>query len=276
MEFPRNLRYSPVNYLIVNWGFNGKAFNNCGLPEPRPCEDDTGNGQPAKCCPLPIVEAIDTMGWAPWLPEVIVGIEDPDEEIAASYVRDAAIEFAKYTRVLQRQILIPLQDGVCTYPVEPYDQEQIIGVIGAGMDDTPGCECQTKCEGYLPNGLRYTLDVARNELHLAPSDPGCLHACDGGCRILRLLVWSAPTEDACDHDVFLYERFRKDIAIGARYYYATQVHFRDTRLMGSMNAMPSFELLKAKAKGKAVSRPSSSPYTRSTAFVGPGQMRGCF
>lgn len=274
MEFPRNLRYSPVNYLIVNWGFNGKAFDNCGLPEPQPCEEPGDEGQPAPCCPLPIAEAIDTMGWQPWLPEVIVGIEEPDEEIAASYVREAAIEFAKYTRVLQRQVLIPLQRGVCTYPVEPYDQEQIIGVIGAGMDDSPGCQCQSKCSGYLPDGIGYTLDVARNELHLEPASPGCFEPCNGQCRILRLLVWSAPTEDACDHDVFLYERFRRDITIGARFNYASQVHFRDAKLMRSLSALPSFEMAKARAKSKALSTPSSSPYMMGRAFA--GTPRGCF
>lgn len=269
LEFPRNLRYSPVNYLIVNWGFNGKAFNDCGLPEPQPCEEPAEDA-PASCCPLPITEAIDTMGWAPWLPEVIVGIEDPDEEIAASYTRAAAIEFAKYTRVLQRQILIPLQEDVCVYPVEPYDQEQIIGVIGAGTDDSPGCECQAKCDGYLPNGLRYTLDVARNELHLEGLKG---FMCGSGCKIMRLLVWSAPTEDACDHDVFLYERFRKDIAVGARFSYATQVHFRDDKLVRAVNRLPSFEMLKALAKGKAVSRPTSRPNFPSNIFSN-GPTRG--
>lgn len=257
-EFPRNLRYSPVNFLIVNWGYNGSAFNDCGLPEPQPCPEPPKD-RPEVCQPLPIREAIDTVGWAQWLPEVIVGIEDPDEEIAASYVREAAIDFAKYTRVLQRQILIPLQPGVCTYPVEPYDQENIIGVIGVGLDRHPAISCSKRCSGKLPNGIGFTLDVARNELHLE-SHPGST-CCTGGHKVLRLLVWAAPTEDACEHDKFLYEMFRRDIAVGARFNYATTVHFRDRGLMFSMRNLPDFEMLKAKAKNKALSRPSATVNT---------------
>lgn len=276
LEFPRNLRYSPVNYLIVNWGFNGNAFNDCGLPEPQPCGETTeGSSASTDCCPLPIQESIETMNWETWLPEVIVGIDEPEEEIAASYVREAAIEFAKYTRVLQRQILIPLQKDVCVYPVEPYDDEQIIGVIGAGLDDEPACECSgDRCQGYTPDGVGFTLDVARNELHLEGARCG---DCTSRCRVLRVLVWSAPTESACLHDVFLYERFRKDITVGARFNYATQVHFRDTRLIQSMAALPSFEILKAKAKNKAISRPTST--TRPMAnpfFQSAPTRRTCF
>lgn len=273
LEFPRNLRYSPVNYLIVNWGFNGRGFNDCGLPEPKPCETTTPDDGSPLCTPLPIREAINTMGWETWLPEVVVGIEDPEEEIAASYTREAAIEFAKYTRVLQRQILIPLQPGVCTYPIEPYDQENIIGVIAAGADADQACQCTgTQCDGYLPNGLSYTLDVARKELHLE----GCMDDCTCGCKVMRLLVWAAPTESACDHDVFLYEHFRSAITSGARFRYASQVHFRDKALLQSLGALPNFELEKAKAKAAATSRPSHTK-TKPSGLWGTGRTcRGAF
>lgn len=253
LQFPRHLRYSPVNFLIVNWGFNGKAFDDCGLPcpEPIPCPEET----PEVCCPIQLRDAIPAMGWATWLPEVIVGIEDPDEEIAASYVREAAIEFAKYTRVMQRQILIPIDPERCVYPLEPYAQENIIGVIAAGLDSSPASACQSACSGYLPGGVEYTLDLARNELHLE----GCRPSCSAPCEVLRLLVWAAPTEDACEHDTFLYEMFRSDITAGARFRYAAQVHFRDNDLIRSLRALPDFEMAKAKAKGKAT---SSSPVNR--------------
>lgn len=248
-QFPRNLRYSPVNYLIVNWGHSGQAFNDCGLPEPQPCEENDPEA-PGTCDPLPIAEAIDTIGWAKWLPEVIIGIEDPDEEIAASYVREAAIEFAKYTRCLQRQILIPLQPGIYTYPVEPYDQEQIIGLIGSGYDDEPANPCcGSRVHSYVPRGFRVTLDTARNEVHLESP-----HGCCWENKTLRLLVWSAPTEDACEHDEFLYERFRADITSGARLNYANALHFRDKELMQSLFRTQSFAERMAIAKGKVLSR----------------------
>lgn len=269
-EFPRNLRYSPVNYLIVDWGFNGNAFNNCGLPQPQPCEEATNGDAPAVCTPLPIQEAIDTKGWGDWMSEVIVGVEEPNEEIAASYVREAAIRFAKYTRVLQRQILIPLQQGVCSYPVEPYEGEQIIGVLGAGTDELPACECNG-CSGFLPVGVRFVLDTARNIIHLE-GQPGM--GCCGDSKVLRLLVWAAPSEDACFHDRFLYDRFREDITSGARRNYVSSVHFRDRALVSSLRLLPDFSERMILAKGKALSRPSSQP--RSSMWDGAIGPRGQF
>ena len=131
MSFPTNLRYSPFNWLVIDWSFNGQRFADCGLPKAPECPEDPEES-PAPCRALPIQEAIDTYDWARWLPEVIVGIEDPDEEIAANYVRQAAIDLCKDGRVLQREVVVELQPGVSVYPVFPYEGEQIIGVIGIG------------------------------------------------------------------------------------------------------------------------------------------------
>ena len=163
MSVPTHLRYSPVNWLIIDWSFNGQRFSDCGLPSPPPCEEPTEDS-PAPCRALPIQEAIDSYDWARWLPEVIVGIEEPDEEIAANYVRQAAIRFCKEGRVLQREIVVELQPGVTTYPVFPYDGERIIGVIGMRMDGGNACGCNGTGGSY--GSMEWQLDVARNELQL--------------------------------------------------------------------------------------------------------------
>lgn len=229
-EFPRHLRYSPLNHLIVDWSFNGQAFEQCGLPDPLPCEDPSRPKAPP-CTPLPIQEAIDTYDWERWLPEVIVGIEDADEEIAASYTREAAIQFARDTRVLQRVVHIPLQPGECTYPVFPYPEERIHGIVAAGFKGQ-SCACTGGCSGYLPDGVAYSFDPARNEFHLEQGNHDC---CDRR-YILEVIVWAAPTEDACVHDVFLYEHYRQLITRIARRNYATAVHFRDRRLIQSLSS----------------------------------------
>lgn len=253
-QFQQNLRYSPVNWLIVDWGFNGVAFNNCGLPQPLPCPEEPEPGTPV-CRPLPVREAIDTYDWERWLPEVLVGVDDPDEEIAANYVREAAIEFAKRARVLQRQILIPLQPGTCTYPVEPYEGEQIIGVIGVAFDRDVACGCNTSCSGFMPNGVPFTLDTARNELHLEAPPGG---DCCTSARTLRMLVWAAPAEDACAYDVFLYDRWRRDVTLMARRAYVMALHFRDAALVRSLPAEQAFERAVAMAKNKSMARHSWS------------------
>lgn len=247
--FPLNLRYSPVNWLIVNWAYNGTRFADCGLPEPAPCPPER-EPSPTPCTPLRVQEAIDTYDWERWLPEVIVGIENPDEEIAANYVREAAINFAKRSRVLQRELLIALQPGVCTYPLEPYDGEEIIGVVGLALDDGKPCSCQSHCSGFMPNGVAFTLDPRRKELHLeAPHGGRC---CDRP-QTLRVLVWASPSEDACAQDVFLYDNYRETIAQSARYRYANAVHFRDRLLMASLqDEQGKFERAIARAKRDAM------------------------
>lgn len=239
MSVPTHLRYSPFNYLIVDWSFNGQRFAECGLPSPAPC-DEPQTESPAPCRALPIREAIDTYDWARWLPEIIVGIEDPDEEIAANYARQAAIEFCKDGRALQREIVVELQPGVSVYPVFPYDEEQIVGVIAIG---TAAGSCGCSGTSGSMAGVQWNLDVARNELRLSGQP---------SVGLLSLLVFAAPTEASCVHDVFLYDRFRADITLGARLSYANAVHFRDRALMASLPTSDAWMRAKLVAKTKAL------------------------
>ena len=250
MPIPRHLRYSPVNWLIVNWGHGKGSFNDCGLPQPRCC-DEPDEEQPAVCRPLPITEAIDTYDWARWLPEVMVGIDDPDEEIAASYVRESAIEFCRETRILQREVLIDLQPGVSVYPVFPYEDEVIVGALSASADRyQEGCTpCASPYEGSV-YGIDFRFDPARKEVYVRGS-------CREGER-LRLLVWAAPTEGACAHDQFIYDHFRRVIAQRARARYATAVHFRDQMLMRSLSPESEWERAILMTKRQTGTRPSMS------------------
>lgn len=263
------LVYSPVNFLAVDWAMGGKRFERCGLPHPRPCQ------QPAKHEPecqeaLPLPTPITTYDWDRWLPEIIVGIDDPTEEIAADFARAAAIEFCKSTRALQREIVIPLQHGERSYPVPAVEFENVLGVIGAGINDEPRCRCQHgHNQGWLPNGVQYLFDQARSEIHLMM---------DGGCRchhntrdMLRILVWAAPKEYACEYDSFLYEYFRNEITLMARHNYVRNVHFRDTMLVGSLKALHEIERLWAQAKIRALSSHTFAPVSGRSGLFGGGQ-----
>lgn len=244
---PQHLRYSPVNWLVVPWGFKGDAFNECGLPKQQ-CRSPQEEGEPY-CAPLPIQEAIDTYGWGRWLSEVIVGIDDPDDEIAASYVREAAIEFCRDSRILQREVVVVLQKGVDRYPLFPYEGERIVGAMRAWRD-AAGRECCTPCDrrGGSVDGLNFYLDAARNELQVQGS-------CKTG-ELLRILVWATPTEDACAHDIFIYDAFRREIAQEARSRYARAVHFRDAALLRALQSPAQWEVDILRAKRKAGSTPS--------------------
>lgn len=263
------MRYSPVNWLIVDWGHNGVAFNDCGLPQPAPCTPHDPD-RPDPCIRIPVQDAIDTYDWERWLPEIMVGIEDPDEEIAANYARQAAIQFARQTRVLQREITLPLQRGECVYPVLPFEGEQIIGVLGAAIDDQPGCLCENYCSMRMPNGLAFTFDVARNEIRLESHTGDCC----AGAKLLRVLVWSAPTEDACAHDVFLYDQYRYQITLAARRDYVMAVHFRDRALVQSLPSAGQIESERMLAKSKSTRRHSWSHNSPGSGMWGNPVVRG--
>lgn len=208
------------------------------------------------CCdPLPIQEAIDTYDWERFLPEIMVGIEDADEEIAANYAREAAIDFAKRARVLQREVVVPLEKGICKYEVTPYDEEQIVGVVGVSIDGCKPTGCSSHCRVMMPNGIDFVFDAARNEIHLqGPSGSSCCHS----GKTLRMLVWSAPTEDCCLYDRFLYDHYRKDITLLARRNYAKALHFRDRVLMQSLPNEAEYERAVLLAKRKSMARHSWS------------------
>lgn len=261
MAVARHLRYSPRNWLVVDWSASGQAFGNCGLPAAIPCA--TGGAACGTVCShdLPVQEAIDTYDWDRFLPEVIVGIDDPDEEIAANYVRAAAIEFAKGARVLQREVVVQLDSDALTYPIFPYTGEQIIGVIATRGETGHPCECP-QFDGNW-EGQRWRLDTARNQLTFASAPR---------CGLMHLLVWAAPTESACAYDRFLYDTFRADITLGARHQYARAVHFRDQALMRSLPAEDDFRRAMVLAKQKAVNLPSSWRSQPGTLFAGG---RGC-
>lgn len=267
----QNLRYSPVNGLIVDWSdTSNNAFTDCGLPQPQECGGpNTGGSGSCDTCDdaIPIAEAIDTYDLYRWLPEVIVGIDDPDEEIAANYVRQTMIDFCAGGRVLQREVRIELQEDQYVYPVFPYVGEQIVGVIGTKINDCFEFCAGQSCSGNLYNRTQWRLDAARNELNLV-RDRGCLWPFEQDPCVMKLLVWSAPTEDSCQHDVFLYDSFRKDIAQEARRAYATAVHFRDPLLVRSLPSEKDFEHNTIVAKTKAMNLPSAHRMGHGSTFGG--------
>lgn len=263
------MTYSPVNFLMVDWGLNQKRFNECGLPRPRPVCDTVSVSSRDCCVEVPIQPAIETYDWARWLPEIIVGIDDPSEDIAADYSRAAAISFAKTTRALQREIVIPLQKNVCTYPIVPIEFENIIGVIGAGLNDSCRCRCDRGCHGHLPDGVGYVFDPARSEINI---DTGYWSVKSGDT--LRLLVWAAPTESACEYDTFLYEFFRAEIVARARLDYVRNVHFRDRVLLQSLQGPAEIDIMWAKAKLRAMQAHSFDQLRGGSGLFGRQMFRG--
>lgn len=231
------LRYSPVNWLIVDW-----AFPTCGLPKPQPCEPTREPVAPA-CVAQPLVVLPDTYGWERWLPNVEEGLEEPDDDIVADRVRETAIAFAEQSWVLQREITIRLQAGVTRYPAIGFPDERIVGIISAKLNDGTGCAC-SGTSASLPG---ITFNITNTEIHVDSSSSG---------GKLSVLVWAAPTEDACAHDVLLYNNYRGAIAAEARRRYARSHYYKDRALLNSLVPEQDFMRAALNAKRRAV-KPST-------------------
>lgn len=238
------LRYSPVNDLIVNWNLNGQPFNNCGLPMPRP-EPEARQHREVDCCgTLAVLVEPDTYDWGRWLPEVIVGIEDPDEEIAASYVRETAIEFARLARVLTRRLEIRLVRGVTSYPVPCFDNERLGGLIHMELlrNDNP-----------IQSPSFKTMFDIRTETVFIDADPATK---------AELVLFAVPTESSCAQDVYLYDAYRRAIAQEARSRYVRAVHFRDVALVRSLSHPQEFQRSIALARAETAVAPVSQQNTK--------------
>lgn len=246
------LRYSPRNSLVVDW-----PFDTCGLPDPLPPQED--DDREPVCHPKPIVIRPDTYDWARFLPEVMVGIENPDPDIAANYVRQAAIEFARDAHVLQRELVLDFEHGEDTYPIPSYPGERIAGVLSVRVGDSiDECAC-TGLHGRTALGFSWEFDPARNELRF-------INQPNRGRVILRL--WAVPTEDACEYDVALYDNHRAAITIGARRAYVLAAHFRDRLLVATLPSFAEWNMAILAALRQAHRTPSAHRQAVSGTWVG--------
>lgn len=212
------LRYSPRNWLAIHW-----PFDTCSLPEPMcPVEPDESSG-PA-CKPKPVIFYPDTYDWARFLPEVMVGVEEPDQDIAANYVRQAAIEFARDAHVLQRELVVDLEPGLDEYELPPFPHERIAGTLSLSLDDRHD-DCRCGLSGRSNLGFSWVFDTSRHVLRFFDQPK---------YGRVTIRVYAVPTEDACAYDKFLYDNFRADITVGARRYYVLANHFRDRALVSTL------------------------------------------
>lgn len=231
MASTQGLRYSPVNWLIVDW-----SFPVCGLPQPQACPPAaTSTTASTACVGVPMAVVPDTYDWARFLPNMQEGLEDPDDDICADKIREAAIDFARKSWVLQREVSFVLQKGETFYPVTPLDGERIAAVVGVKQERT-GC---APCSGFMGRtntGVEF--DLRQNGVHIT-SDQSCL--CRNAGQVVTILVVAVPTEDACQYDVLLYEQFRSVITAEARRRYVRAHHYKERMLLNAQSSEQDFE-----------------------------------
>lgn len=201
--------------MIVDWGIENEPFSMCCMPA-RKCEAPSPVPAQKDCgFELPVVQEVDTYDWYRWVPEIMAGFEDASEDMAATYARQAAREFAQKGRVLKRQAGIKLQPDVYRYPLEAFGDEQVQGVMQ--IESAQGrCSCESDHNALVNIGA-VRVDQARAELVIEPRPECCgYHVHRHGPKAILVTLWVAPTEDSCKHDVFLYEQYRREITQGAR------------------------------------------------------------
>lgn len=241
MASTQGLRYSPVNWLIVDWNFPV-----CGLPQPQACPPATTPTTAATACVgVPMVVTPDTYDWVRFLPNMQEGLEDPDDDICADKAREAAIDFARKSWVLQREVSFVLQKDETFYPVTALPGERIHAVVGVKQERT-GC---VPCSGFMGRtntGVEF--DVRQNGVYIT-SDQGCL--CRNAGQVITILVVAVPTEDACQYDVMLYENYRIPITAEARRRYVRTHHYKERMLLQSQTTELDFDRAAINAKRDA-------------------------
>ena len=124
------------------------------------------------------------------------------DEIRIAMVREAVIEFVEDTKVLRHYVDIPIECGVCDYPILVDNCERVIGVGEVSYKD-----CQTDCLGsnnWNWHGVEFSMKQDEDVLRVAepPSSGG---------EILHIELFVSPERDACKVDNILYERYLKPI-----------------------------------------------------------------
>ena len=148
---------------------------------------------------------------ADFIPEIVARVPKLFDEVAAHYVREAAIEFAQRAKVLRQIITVDLQAGVSDVLLEPDCGMHVVSIhkLCADCDCAqhyeliPGRPCGIACDGAS------VWFVPPTTLSISPSP-----------RVDRegafwALVSVAPDRDACELPEILYQRYSDRLVVGA-------------------------------------------------------------
>ena len=120
--------------------------------------------------------------------------------VALSYIRNAAIEFAKLSSVLRRTERIKIQDGNTAYPlVDEPDEEHIYRLVAVSREN-----------GYLPPLRAHYEDSV---LYLDKGQSYSTSDCEDQYMLVDYVV--IPTRNACKVDDILYTDWHDAIVDGA-------------------------------------------------------------
>lgn len=142
---------------------------------------------------------IETIGYDEWLPNVRIAVsEEIPDDVLYDFIRRGAIEFAKKTTILRRNIELQLQDCVgdyypCLGEPERIDQVRLLS-INDRCYEAIGDTCTWDVGGY-----RYWFAPPHTlEIHPVPRK--------ADCSKVILTVVGVPREDSTEVDRLIYDR----------------------------------------------------------------------
>lgn len=161
-----------------------------------------------------------------FLPHVIAATIDNEgktslpENAAISYIRNAAITFARRTQILKDTIYVDLQCGLTDYPIETSDCEKIVSIKSAKFSDWEVEDCGL---GWSFGEVNFKF--ADDVLRISPAPNKDIP------RSLELEVVTVPNRDACELDSRLYDQWHDTIVNGA----LASIHAMPSRSWSSMS-----------------------------------------
>lgn len=133
-----------------------------------------------------------------FIPRVQAALNGIDVDMAAQYIVDAAISFAKDTRVLRDTLHITLTPGQDSYRLDtPYNISEVISVRGY-LDDT--------CGVFEPRTLKMDAHVDEGVIYVSP-----MPSDRQGGSVLEVIVAMVPKRNASSLPESLYEDWAEAI-----------------------------------------------------------------
>lgn len=144
-----------------------------------------------------------------FLPRVTLIAKGVPDDVALEYLRQSAQTLARESRLLKRELRLDIQAGVRDYYLDNGDHEQVHYV-----DDVQFGKNKDSCRPYRHKAMSfYTCD----DFTFEPNDKIILHKIPKADAESQLYVryFAIPTQNACEVDKLLYDRYQDVVVHGA-------------------------------------------------------------
>lgn len=210
-----------------------------------------------------------------FLPELILAVPQVSNDIAESYIRQAAIKLVEQSHCLKREIGVETQSGVTDYLLTAGDGtitdkiDEICDWLGRPYYILPNQPCIPPCAvrcvdicgpgGFAPLSPITAWFEQPNILHVRPVPAVDI---DLGYRVKLSVI---PSREACDLDEILYERYQPVLVAGALADLYAQPEKPWTNLALSKVKMDEFKIGCARALGDSATGARQGVHKMTTA-----------